>query len=120
MKRFVDLEECGDSATGKRFRFIEDNELETKIRGRIPANTAKSTRWAVGVWNTWADERNKLQLNPEVPMVPLLEGQVSSSTKRNLPFWLSRFVFEIRKQNGKPYPGDTLWVICSGVRSSAA
>ena len=34
---------------------------------------------------------------------------------QDLDYWLSKFVLEVRKENGEPYPPDTLYVICAGL-----
>ncbi len=31
-------------------------------------------------------------------------------------FWLSRFVVEMRKENGQTYPPDSIYSVCSGLQ----
>ncbi len=82
MKRFDNLKEDKENIadTSVRFRTIGGEELEATIRGRIPANTSKSTKWTVRVWNTWVEHRNGIQQNSEVPKVPMLEGNFKLGT----------------------------------------
>ena len=73
------------------------------VRGCAPPNTAKNTFWAMEVFRDWHAERStkaspdeecpgELLDNPYMPDVALLN------------FWLPRFVSEIHRQDGKPYP----------------
>ena len=34
---------------------------------------------------------------------------------QELNYWLSKFVLEVRKENGEPYPPNTLYSICAGL-----
>ena len=60
----------------------------------IPRSTAKTTSWAVRLWNFWAQVRIEDGVTP-----PPLE-QISNEA---LNFWLSRFVIEVRNEQGEEY-----------------
>jgi len=55
------------------------------------------------VFQEWKAERSKGDLldNPDI---------------QNLNYWLSRFVTEIRKQDGQPYPPRTIHQILAGLQ----
>ena len=64
------------------------------------------------VWTDWAKSRNQKLLPPEQPFsLVLYELTVSE-----IDFWLSRFVLEVRKKNGEPYPPDSLYQIVCGLQ----
>ena len=35
-----------------------------------------------------------------------------------MSFWLSKFILEVRRVDGEPYPPDSLYSICSGLNRS--
>lgn len=73
----------------------------------IPRKTRNQDRWVVALWREWAEHRNGLPetvLEPGFP-IPLDVAEISDFVM--LEFWLQRFVVEIRRKDGKPYPGDT-------------
>ena len=54
---------------GRNFKFLSPEELQSKIRARIPQNTQNATMWASNTWNDWATSRNKAA--PEQPQEQL-------------------------------------------------
>ena len=96
----------------KRFATPADNEEMEKIcQAYVPPNTRKSTNWALTVFEQWRDERNADVVEEERILFDLLECPQTEA----LNFWLSRFVVEARRQDGKPYPGSTLLNLLSGL-----
>ena len=82
----------------------------TKIcEGFIPKNTAKATTWALRVFFAWRNERNR-SVDEQCPENLLEEPVVES-----LNYWLSRFVVEARRDDGKPYPATSLKNILAGL-----
>ena len=75
--------------TSERFaKPVSDEELQSLRKSAIPANTQKSTNWAVNVWKEWSEYRRKE--NPSDWPAHLL---IMSDWEFNR--WLSRFVVEI-------------------------
>ena len=63
----------------------------------IPTKTKEQTEWAVKVWKEWALARNTRLLPDEEPFS-------TTFFVSEKDFWLSRFIQEVRKKNGDPYP----------------
>ncbi|CAC5395894.1 unnamed protein product [Mytilus coruscus] len=99
-------------------RFAEPvllEELEQRISDRIPTKTKQSTSWSMNVWKGWAENRN---CNPmtgfeEFTCVPV---DPETATIKELDFWLSRFIMETRRQDGRPYPPNTLLNISAEIQ----
>ena len=77
-------------------------------KGYIPQNTDKATTWALRVFNAWHQERNRV--TTEKCPDDLLE----SPDVGNLNCWLSSFVVECRRQDGKPHPPSSISNILAG------
>ena len=78
-----------------RFSFIEEEEINQKICDKTPRNTKNNTKWSTNLWNTWAEERNKQQKNPQFPCIPKAEDITKSLTEKQLVFFLKRFVLRM-------------------------
>lgn len=72
----------------------------------IPKQTQQCNSWALGVFRSWADNRNK-----ETPLdalkcpTDLLEGLRPLA---ELDMWLALFILEVRRGDGDYYPPNTL------------
>ncbi|XP_019637242.1 PREDICTED: zinc finger MYM-type protein 2-like [Branchiostoma belcheri] len=92
--------------------------IEEKRKARIPEKTKQSTRWGKAVWDDWARAQNSLRTVGDVEpgdnyfIIPV---DLSETSPEEMGFWLSRFVFEIRRQDGKPYPPKTLYNIVAAI-----
>ena len=87
---------------------ISDEEIQSLRKSAIPQNTQKSTSFAVNVWKEWSAHRR--MANPsDWPAHLLIMNQWDMNR------WLSRFVVEIRRRDGKEYPPNTLHQICCGI-----
>ena len=78
----------------------------------IPTKTREQTEWAVRVWKEWALARNTRLLSDEQPF----SVTFCDLTGSEMDFWLSRFVLEVRKKNGDPYPPNTLYQLICGLQ----
>ena len=78
-------------------------------QGYVPKNTAKCNGWALRVFKSWRDERNK-SVEEQCPD-DLLESPVVD----RLNYWLSRFVVEVRREDGQPYPPATINNLLAGL-----
>ena len=86
-----------------------DAEVDQLRRQGIPANTLKGTKWAVNVWRDWTAYRWSVCHPLDFP--PHL--YVCSNEELNR--WLSKFVVEVRRKDGKPCPPQSLYQICCGL-----
>ena len=78
---------------------ISPTSMQRKCKGYIPANTGKSTKWALGVLHHWRDARNATAEEEKCPNDLFADYNV-----KTLNYWLLRFVVEVRREDGKPYP----------------
>ena len=89
-----------------RFKWLASNDvMKTLLKGFVPTNTEKATTWAHKVFLDWRAERNELD-DEQCPVDLFDEGDVGK-----LNYWLARFVVEVRRQDGKPYPPKTIHLI---------
>ena len=77
-------------------------DLAKLVASRVPANTQRNTRWGVEVYNAWRNYRCK----SGDPVPDLTTGSLAE-----LDAWLPAFINEARRQNGKPYSPNTLYLI---------
>ncbi len=78
------------------------------VRLVLVTNTEKCTKWSLKVFGDWIASRKGS--DDECP-VDLLVKQ----TPEDLDNWLSRFVVEVRRNDGCPYPARTIHQILSGI-----
>ena len=75
----------------------------------------KKVKWAKTLFTDWMSDRNMLAFT-----YPNLEISVISvkldMTKEELNHSISRFLVEVRKQNGQEYPGATLYELVIGIQ----
>ena len=89
----------------KKTRFkhpMEEEEILELFKGFVAANTKKNTMWAYKVFLDWLIEGENNT-----------EEQCSQDLLENpnifrLNYWLTRFVAEVRRQDGKLYPPKTI------------
>ena len=88
------------------------DDVAQATKAAVPKKTQQDTRWCVGIWNEWCEQRPTSSSEPTP--VKLCED----SSKISIPM-LSRglplFILEARKLNGKRYPPDTLHHIICGI-----
>ena len=77
-------------------------------RFAVPKTTQRDTTWCISLWNEWRDDRNS-RSEEQVP------SDICALSPEELRRWLSRFVLEVRKMDGKEYCPDTLYHIVCGV-----
>ena len=98
----VGVEEC--------FSFdIGEDDFESFKKGECPANTAKSTEWAMKNFEMLYIARNAMFVNDQCP-----ENRYAD--KENLCGWLCRFVAETRKTNGGEYTPRSLYLLLAGLQ----
>lgn len=96
---------------GTRFaKPVTDQEVHKAQQKAIPENTKKSTNWAVNVWKAWSAHRRSVN-STRCPSHLF----IMAKNKWELNYWMTRFVMEVRRQDGKEYPPNTLHQICCGI-----
>ena len=85
--------------------------MEILSKGFIPANTRKNTMWAWRVFAEWRAERNKNPENDPCPMDLFENPDIP-----RLNNWLARFIAEVRRQDGNPYPPKTIHQILAALQ----
>ncbi|KXJ08396.1 hypothetical protein AC249_AIPGENE15539 [Exaiptasia diaphana] len=61
---------------------------------RIPEGTKWSTNWCVRTWTEWAEERRNANATITSDLYTVVNPDVSSLSKEELAYWLSKFVVE--------------------------
>ena len=79
--------------------------------GYVPQNTGKATDWAVRVFHDWRTARNKSVGVAEQCPETLLEKPIAEP----LNYCLSRFIVEVRREDGNPYPPSSISNILAGL-----
>ncbi|XP_063442151.1 uncharacterized protein LOC134722460 [Mytilus trossulus] len=94
---------------------VSTTEFEKRISDRIPAKTKSSTNWSVNVWQTWAENRNcnPITATEHYTCVPV---EIQSADLPQIDFWMSRFIMECRREDGSPYPPNTLMNLTNGLQ----
>ena len=97
---------------------LNSEEFRKSLQDRIPKNTTHANKWSATVFNQWREWRLQ-QAGPvldENYPIPDLDSLVHQEDLVRLDYWLSRFVYEARRQDGKLYPGSTLKNISAGIQ----
>ncbi|CAG2205225.1 unnamed protein product [Mytilus edulis] len=94
---------------------VSTTEFEKRISDRIPAKTKSSTNWSVNVWQTWAENRNcnPITATEHYTCVPV---EMKSADLQQIDFWMYRFIMECRREDGSPYPHNTLINLTNGLQ----
>ena len=96
----------------ERFQFKSDKELLELAKDYTPANTSRSTKWALKVFDLWSQARNQ-----RYPEDPVPDHLLTSSDPVLLNTYLARFTVEARKTNGDSYPPSTVHqLLCTLLR----
>ena len=96
-----------------RWTFVSDAQEKALAAKCVPKNTAISTKWAVGNFESWRKGRNVNFVNEPEKQVPADLLEVSDS--KLLCKWLSLYVAEARKKNGSEFPPKTLYHLLTGL-----
>ena len=97
----------------KRFKTSTSDEDMTRLcKADVPPNTKKNTDLALRLFSEWRAERNKK--SPSTSLCP--DDLLEIPEPESINFWVSRFVNEVQKLDGSPYPPRTLHQILSGLQ----
>ena len=111
----VEQQSTGSSTevTNKRFASPKGKEaVKAAKESSIPVKTHAQTNWSLNVWEQWAQERNAKLLPGEIPF----STNFCDLSMIEMDFWLSRFILEVRKLDGKPYPPNTIYQLICGLQ----
>lgn len=97
----------------QRFKFASEEQLTEFSKGLIPANTTKSTKWALKIFDLWREAQNQSNQEDAIPNDILMTNDSAL-----LNTHLSRFAVEARKVNGDNYPPSTIHHFCVGYCST--
>ena len=87
---------------------MSDKAVEEAKQAAIPKKTKKDTEWCAKIWRDWSGQRNT---SASVEQVPDIVNMGIVQLQR----WMSRFVLEIRKKDGTPYPPESVYHIVCGI-----
>lgn len=88
-----------------------EEELGELSKGFVPRATRENTLWALNnfqQWKEWRQSMNSVDVIPE----RLLEGRDSEALNK----WLSLYVKETRRKDGKPFPSRTIDMLLCGLK----
>ena len=91
---------------------LPENTVKSLSVGFVPKNTTANTMWAVRNFQDWVSWRNELE--PDNGPVPSDLLFTSSATELNK--WLSYFIAETRKKDGKEFPSSSITLLLQGIR----
>ena len=74
----------------------------------VPKKTRQDNNWAVSLWKDGAANRNQMLAKALEPGFPIPLNVTDIKDFSLLDYWLQRFIIEIRRKDGQPYPGNTL------------
>ena len=88
-----------------------DEAMKTITKGYVPPNTQKNTSWAMTVFNEWRLPRNSKCTTDKCP-----ENLFEEPDLGELNRWVSRFITEVRRKDGKPYPPRGVHQLLTGLQ----
>ncbi len=104
-----DLDDAEDfqlskAATIERFGpAISTDAIDEAIALRIPEKTKKTTEWVLSVFRSWCGARG-------------VKDRVENLSTEEVARLLPNFVMEARRQDGTPYPPNTLVMLVAGIQ----
>ena len=103
------------SRKGKgRFSSVSEHQLTVMSKPRVPKNTEKSSKWAIGNLKDWFEDYNNRNPSDTCPS----EILTPTCSKEILNKWLCVFINETRSRTGDPYPPKTIQSLLAGILHS--
>jgi hypothetical protein len=88
---------------------VSDADLTSFMDKDIPETTRKTVMWAVNLFEVWRKQRNGRLLKQSVAScVDLISSDLVHLPDKQLQTALARFIVEVRKVDGSPYPPKTV------------
>ena len=85
-----------------------DEQVELAKVASVPFKTQKDTKWCIQIWKEWSGQRSCSSNDADIEDIISLGAAAQQK-------WLSRFVLEVRKKDGSPYPSESLYHIVCGI-----
>ena len=105
-----------ESTSSQRFSTPVSGDEVLMVREEgIATKTKKSTDWCERIWKDWVRHRCSNLLESEVGSGYILKEDLDKMSVEEMNYWLMRFVLEVRRQDGKDYPPNSLYQICCGL-----
>ena len=74
-----------------------DEEIERAKAKGVPKKTLEDTKYCTNLWSEWQRHRQET-LGDSIP-------NLTELNRRELQYWLTRFVLEVRKRDGSEFDG---------------
>lgn len=74
----------------------------------IPANTQRSTQFALNLWKDWSEYRKQQGEKHALVALHLM-------IEERLNYWMCKFVMVVRRKDGNEYPPNSLYQIRCGI-----
>ena len=94
--------------------FVTEVEKQKREKEQIPKKTCESTGWAVNCYWAWARSHNR-KIDVFKEQYPFVPCELSKTGPDEVNYWLARFILEIMKADGTPYPANSLYNISCGL-----
>ena len=108
------LENERENTCARFLRPLTDDDITTRERERIPKKTRQTTSWSVNVYRAWAEYRN-CQIETVQDKYKSVPTELQHTPAEEINYWLTRFILEVMRGDGQPYPANTLYAIASGL-----
>ena len=103
------------SGTSRFAEPVSTQQIRERNTNSIPKKTRDANKWALKVWSDWAVFRNSLPATTHEIGYPIPED-INALDDNMINYWGQRFIMEIKRQDGKDYPPNTLTQIVSGLQ----
>ena len=101
------LPESLQQSSSSRFAAPKTNkEIVEARKEAVPKKTRQDTEYCIRVWESWRENRN--YSGSDVPLLLEMDSVAQA-------YWLTRCILEVRKQDGKEYPPNSLHHIICGI-----
>ncbi|CAC5371590.1 unnamed protein product [Mytilus coruscus] len=97
----------GHVNNGRYGNFVNDMDIGILVKSTESKNTRKNTNWSISSFNDWRSAR--------IASTSCAIPELTRFTVGDINQWMTRFVIETIRQDGKPYPPKTLYMLCVGI-----
>ena len=105
----------GESDIEARFnRWLCDAEIQERVPKSVPLATRYKDGWAVKTFKTWRLTREKMAVSDK--KIRCFKTPLENMSAEELNESISYFVFEVKKQDGREYPANSLHSLVSSLQ----
>ncbi|CAC5366607.1 unnamed protein product [Mytilus coruscus] len=97
----------GHVNNGRYGNFVDDMDIDNLVKSTESKNTRKNINWSISTFNDWRSAR--------IASTSCAIPELTRFTVGDINQWMTRFVIETIRQDGKPYPPKTLYMLCVGI-----